>query len=56
MSGTASTKIVKDNIGTLAIHILNSKRDLAKMSYSEILRELSNIICDLQAEIDDLHF
>lgn len=55
MAETSSAKIIKENIGELAINILSSKKDLSKMSYQSILKELSNIICDLEEEIDDMH-
>lgn len=55
MAETSSAKIIKENIGKLAINILSSRKDLSKMRYQSILRELSKIICDLQTEIDDMH-
>lgn len=43
---------VRDNLGTLAVHILAAKHDLASMSYEDMVRELHKITEDLHAAYD----
>ena len=46
-----SQKIVlRDSLGTLGVHILNSREDLSSMSYSEMLDKLYEIIDELHHE------
>ena len=46
---------LRDNLGTLAVHVLASRHDLSKLSYREMLVELSRIIDDLHSEYQDFY-
>lgn len=39
--------VVRDSLGSLAIHILESREDLSKMSYDDMLRKLYKIVDEL---------
>lgn len=43
---------VRDNLGTLAIHVLAAKEDLAKMDYETMVRKLYDITCELHTAYD----
>lgn len=48
-----SQKIVlRDSLGTLAVQILASRRDISHMNYDEMLSELYGIINDLHHAYD----
>ncbi len=38
---------VRDNLGVLAVHVLSTKEDLAKMDYETMVRKLYDITCEL---------
>lgn len=39
--------VVRDSLGSLAIHVLESREDLSKMSYDDMLRKLYQIVDEL---------
>lgn len=43
---------VRDSLGTLAVQILAARKNLATMSYKEMLDELYDIVVDLHKEYD----
>lgn len=38
---------VRDNLGTLAVHVLAAKENLSQMDYCEMLHKLYDITCKL---------
>lgn len=39
--------VLRDSLGTLAIHILSAKEDISKLEYNVLLDKLHTIICEL---------
>ncbi|MNW38913.1 hypothetical protein D3C74_159930 [compost metagenome] len=40
--------VVRDSLGDLAIQLLRARKDITKMDYNELIRELGDIVDDLQ--------
>ena len=47
--------VLRDSLGSLAIQILSSKKDLSQMSYDDMLRELLDIITELHNAYDRMN-
>ena len=47
--------VLRDSLGTLAVQILLSKRDLSRMSYDDMLHELLDIISELHKAYDRMN-
>ncbi len=47
--------VLRDSLGTLAVQILSSKKDLSRMPYDDMLRELLEIIDGLHAAYDRMN-
>lgn len=39
--------VVRDSLGALAIELLRARKDITKMDYNELIRELGEIVADL---------
>lgn len=47
--------VLRDSLGSLALQILSSKKDLSQMSYDDMLRELLDIITELHNAYDRMN-
>lgn len=47
--------VLRDSLGFLAVQILSAKKDLSKMPYDDILRELLDIINELHNSYDHIN-
>lgn len=41
--------VVRDSLGALAIQLLCSRKDISKMDYNELIRELGDIVKELHS-------
>lgn len=46
---------VRDSLGTLAVHVLAARKNLATMPYDEMLKELYEIVDELHTAYDRNH-
>lgn len=47
--------VLRDSLGSLAVQVLSTRKDLSAMSYDEMLSELLEIIEELHAAYDRLN-
>ena len=47
--------VLRDSLGLLAVQVLSSKKDLSRMNYHDMLRELFNIISELHNAYDQMN-
>ena len=47
--------VLRDTLGSLAVQVLSSRKDLSKMSYDDKLHELLDIIEELHSAYDRMN-